>query len=81
MEKETDQENPDGKNLVRMLSSLSSKKSVLAREDASGDSGSEFEEFWWRIVLMGFHGVRGLAYDSVTRLEKKDSALAMRDLT
>ena len=35
---------PDGKHLVQMRSSLSSKKSVLAREDASGDSGSEFEE-------------------------------------
>ena len=35
----------DGKNLVWMRSSLSSKKSVLAMEDASGDSGSEFEEF------------------------------------
>ena len=33
----------DGKNLVRKRSSLSSKKSVLAMEDASGDSGSEFE--------------------------------------
>ena len=30
---------------------------------------------------MGFQGVRGLAYDSVTRLGKKDSALEMRDLT
>ena len=46
MEKETDQENQMAKkNLVRMRSSLSSKKSVLAREDASGDSGREFEEF------------------------------------
>ena len=35
----------DGKNLVRLRSILSSKKSVLARKDASGDSGSEFEEF------------------------------------
>ena len=35
----------DGKNLVRMRSILSLKKSrnVLARDDASGDSGSEFE--------------------------------------
>ena len=37
----------DGRNLVRMRSILSLKKSrnVLAREDASGDSGSEFEGF------------------------------------
>ena len=35
----------DGKRLVQMRSILSSKKSVLAREDASGNSGSEFEEF------------------------------------
>ena len=34
----------DGENLVRMCSSLSSKKYVLAREDASGDFGSEFDE-------------------------------------
>ena len=48
MEKETDQENQMEKNLVRMLSGLSSKKFVLvilAREGASGDSVSEFEEF------------------------------------
>ena len=47
MEKETDQENQIGKNLVRMRSILSLKKSrnVLARDDASGDSGSEFEGF------------------------------------
>ena len=81
MEKETDQENHDGKNLVRMRSSLSSKKSVMAMGDASGDSGSEFEEFRWRIVLMGFQGVQRLAYDSITGLEQKDSALEMRDLT
>ena len=30
---------------------------------------------------MGFQGVRKLAYDSVTRLEKTDSALEIRDLT
>ena len=30
---------------------------------------------------MGFQGVQGLAYDSDTRLEKRDSALEMRDLT
>ena len=53
-----------------MRSSLSSKKSVLAREDASGDSGSELEEFWWRIVLMGFQGLLGFAHDSVTRGKK-----------
>ena len=43
----------DGKNLVRMRSILSLKKSrnVLAREDVSGDSGSEFEGFRWRIVF------------------------------
>ena len=35
----------DGKNLVLMRLSLSSKKSVLARKDASENSGSEFEEF------------------------------------
>ena len=37
----------DGKNLVRMHSILSLKKSgnMLAREDASGNSGSEFEGF------------------------------------
>ena len=37
----------DGTNLVRMRSILSLKKSrnVLARDDASGDSGSEFEGF------------------------------------
>ena len=50
------------------------------------DQGSKFEGFWWRIVLMGFQGVQGLAYnlwfmgfqgvralafDSVTRLEKR----------
>ena len=37
----------DGKNLVRMRSILSLKKSrnVLARDDVSGDSGSEFEGF------------------------------------
>ena len=37
----------DGENLVQMRSILSLKKSrnVLARDDASGDSGSEFEGF------------------------------------
>ena len=37
----------DGTNLVRMRSILSLKKSrnVLARDDASEDSGSEFEGF------------------------------------
>ena len=30
---------------------------------------------------MGFQGVRGLAFDSVTRLEKRISALEMRNLT
>ena len=37
----------DGTNLMRMRSILSLKKSrnVLARDDASGDSGSEFEGF------------------------------------
>ena len=37
----------DGKKLVRMRSILSLKKSrnVLARDDASGDSGSVFEGF------------------------------------
>ena len=47
VEKETDQGNEMVKNLVRMRSILSLKKSmnVLAREDVSGDSGSEFEGF------------------------------------
>ena len=74
----------DGENLVRMRSILSLKKSrnVLARDDASGDSGSEFEGFRWRIVLRVFQSVRGLADDSVTRLDKnEDLALEMRDLT
>ena len=74
----------DGKNFVRMRSILSLKKSrnVLAREDASGDSGSEFEGFRWRIVFRVFQSVRGLADDSVTRLDKnEDLALEMRDLT
>ena len=35
----------DGKNVVRMSSSLSSKKSVLAMEDASGDSGVSLKNF------------------------------------
>ena len=37
----------DGKNLVRMRSILSLKNSrnVLARDDASGNSGSEFDGF------------------------------------
>ena len=37
----------DGENLVRRRSILFLKKSrnVLARDDASGDSGSEFEGF------------------------------------
>ena len=37
----------DGKNWVRVRSILSLKKSrnVLARKDASGDSGSKFEGF------------------------------------
>ena len=30
---------------------------------------------------MGFHCVRGFAFDSVTRLEKRHSASEMRDLT
>ena len=36
----------DGTNLVRMRSNLSLKKSrnVLTRDDASGDSGSAFED-------------------------------------
>ena len=74
----------DGKNLVRMRSILSLKKSrnVLARDDASGDSGSEFEGFRWRIVLRVFQSVRGLSDDSVTRLDKnEDLALEMRDRT
>ena len=52
----------DGKNLVRMRSILSLKKSrnVLARDGASGDSGSEFEGFRWRIVLRVFQSVRGI---------------------
>ena len=74
----------DGKNLVRMRSILSLKKSrnVLARDGASGDSGSEFEGFRWRIVLRVFQSVRGLSDDSVTRLDKnEDLALEMRDRT
>ena len=74
----------DGKNLVRMRSILSLKKSrnVLAREDASGDSGSEFEGFRGRIVFKVFQSVRGLADDSVTSLDNnEDLALEMRDLT
>ena len=74
----------DGKNLVRMRLILSLKKSrnVLARDDASGDPGSEFEGFRWRIVFRVFQSVRGLADDSVTRLNKnEDLALEMRDLT
>ena len=74
-----------GKNLVRMRSILSLKTSrnVLAREDASGDSGSEFEGFRWRIIVFRvFQSVRGLADDSVTRLDKnEDLALERRDLT
>ena len=40
-------EESDGVNLVRMRSILSLKKSrnVLARDNAYGDSGSEFEGF------------------------------------
>ena len=71
----------DGKHLVRMRSILSSRN-VLARDDASGDSGSEFEGFRRSIVLRVFQSVQGLADDSVTRLDKnEDLALEMRDLT
>ena len=43
----------DGTNLVRMRSILSLKKSrnVLARDDASGDSGSEFEAMDTTVLL------------------------------
>ena len=55
---------------------------MFAREDASGDSGIEFEGFRWRIVFRVFQSVQGLEDDSVTRLGKnEDLALEMRDLT
>ena len=72
----------DGTNLGRMRSSSSLNKSVMEREDASGDSGSEFEEFWWRIACVdGFSGCARIGIWFSYRIVKKDSALEMRDLT
>ena len=58
---------------MRSNLSLKRSKNVLAsqsRGDAPEDSGCEFEGFRWRIVLRVFQSVRGLADDSVTRLDK-----------